>query len=358
MNAEKKKIKIVLIAPSMREIGGQSIQANRILESFSNHSEIEMLFVANNPSTLFQSIKILRTFATFTVFVFSLFAKLSSSDCVHIFSSGTTSYIISTLPALLVAKLFRKKTILHYHTGEAETHLKKWKLTAKPTMKWFDKIIVPSHFLVEVFARFGLKTEAIFNSVDSKKFQFRVRNPIKPIFLSNRNFENHYQVSDILRAFQIIKTKIPDAKLLVVGSGSEEKLLKNLAVELQLLDIEFIGKIDQNLMPETYNHADIYLNSSVVDNMPLSIIEAFSCGLAIVTTNSGGIPFIIRNEFNGLIVEQNDFKSLAESAIQLVVNNSFAQELIYNGRNEIKKYDMDLLQGSWVKCYLEAVKCV
>ncbi len=341
----------------MREIGGQSIQANRLLESFTNHSEIEMLFVANNPSTLFQNIKILRTFATFAVFLFSLFAKLSSSDCVHIFSSGTTSYIISTLPALLVAKLFRKKTILHYHTGEAETHLKKWKLTAKPTMKWFDKIIVPSQFLVEVFARFGLKSEAIFNSVDSNKFQFRVRNPIKPIFFSNRNFEKHYQVSDILRAFQIIKTKIPEAKLLVAGSGSEEKLLKNLAVELQLLDIEFIGKIDQDLMPETYNQTDIYLNSSVVDNMPLSIIEAFSCGLAVATTNSGGIPFIVRDKFNGLIVEQNDFKSLAESAIQLVVNNSFVQELIENGRNEIKKYDMDLLQGSWVKCYLEAMKC-
>ncbi len=80
-------------------------------------------------------------------------------------------------------------------------------MTAKPTMKKFDEIIVPSQFLVDVFAKFDLQAEVIFNLVESENFKFRERNPLQPVFLSNRNFESHYQVSDILRAFQIIQNK-------------------------------------------------------------------------------------------------------------------------------------------------------
>src|SRR5207237_9641426 len=116
-----------------------------------------------------------------------LMRKIPQNDIVHVFSSGTTSYIISTLPPLLVSKIFGRKTILHYHTGEAETHLKNWKLTARPTMKRFDEIVVPSGFLVDIFAKFDLRTTAIFNFVDAEKFAFRERKPLPPVFLSYRN---------------------------------------------------------------------------------------------------------------------------------------------------------------------------
>ena len=68
-------------------------------------------------------------------------------------------------------------------------------------MRMFDRIVVPSRFLVDVFAKFDLQARAIFNFVETEKFKFRDRRPLKPVFLSNRNFEAHYQVGDILRAF-------------------------------------------------------------------------------------------------------------------------------------------------------------
>lgn len=350
-NKRPQKIKVALVAPSMKEVGGQSIQAKRLLDAFSGSETVEFSFIPNNPETAFQTVKFLRTIFTSLKFWFLLFARIPQSDIVHVFSSGTTSYIISTVPPLFVSKLFGKKTVLNYHTGEAETHLKNWRLTAKPTMKMFDRIVVPSRFLVDVFAKFDLEATAIFNFVESEKFKFRARNPLEPVFLSNRNFEAHYQVADVLRAFQLIQQKIPEAKLVVAGYGSEESALKKLAAELNLANTEFIGRVEQNEMPKIYDKTDIYLNSSIVDNMPLSIIEAFSCGLPVVSTDAGGIPYIVEDGETGLLVKTNDYEALAKQAVRLLEDENLARKIIRNALEEIGKYNREKVREDWLKLY-------
>lgn len=350
-----KKIKVALIAPSMSQLGGQSIQARRLLEAFEADEEIELTFIPNNPENFGQNVKFLRTATTSLKFWFSLLKTLRKAEIAHVFSSGTTSYLISTLPALYAAKFYGVKTILHYHTGEAETHLKNWKKSAQ-TMRMFDRIVAPSQFLVDVFARFNLRAQAIFNFVETEKFKFRVRQPLNPVFFSNRNFESHYQVGDVLRAFAVIQEKFSNARLIIVGAGSEEAALKKLAEELQLKNTEFAGRVEQEKMPEFYDRADVYLNSSIVDNMPLSIIEAFSCGLPVISTNAGGIPYIVTHEETGLLVNANDYESLAEQAVRLFEDKELAQKIIAKARAECVKYSWDEVRKEWVEIYEELAR--
>lgn len=354
-NKSEKKTKVALIAPSLAQFGGQSIQAKCLLEAFAEDDRVELVFIPNNPANFGQRVKFLRTITTSLKFWFSLLAKLRDVDIVHVFSSGTTSYIISTLPPLFAAKFYGKKVILHYHTGEAETHLKNWK-TALRTIGMFDRIIVPSEFLVEVFARFGLQAKAISNFIETEKFRFRDRSsssgaPLKPVFLSNRNFEAHYQVGDVLRAFSLIQEKFADASLIIAGGGAEEAKLKKLSADLQLKNVEFSGRVPPDKMPELYERADIYLNSSIVDNMPLSIIEAFSCGLPVVTTDAGGIPYIVEHEKTGLVVKVNDYEALAREALRLLETDGLAQKLIAKAHAECVKYSWTKVRGRWLEIY-------
>lgn len=348
-----KKLKVTVIAPSMRVVGGQSIQANRLIDALENDEQIEMSFLPNDPETLFQNVKFIRTIFTSLKFWWLLLTRLPKTEVVHIFSSGTTSYLISTLPPFFMAKFFGKKTILNYHTGEAEEHLKNWKLTAKPTMKKFDKIVVPSQFLVDIFAKYGLRAEAVFNFVDTEKFKFRERQTLRPIFLSNRNFEVYYNVSCVIRAFAEIQKSFPDAQLKIAGFGSEEEKLKNLVKELKLKNVDFVGRVPNEKMPELYDSADIYLNSSVVDNMPLSIIEAFSAGIPVVSSNAGGIPYIIKNSETGLLVEMNDCKALANAAIKLLKDNDLAQSVINHAKLECEKYSREKVKAEWLEFYID-----
>jgi glycosyltransferase involved in cell wall biosynthesis len=352
-NGDSKKVKVLIVAASMREIGGQSIQAKRLVEAFADDEKIEIGFLPNNPETPFQNIKYFRTIFASLKFWWSLLTKIHRFDVVQIFSSGTTSYIISTLPPFYAAKIFGKKAVLNYHSGELAEHLETWKRTALPTMRKFDRIVVPSQFLVDVFAKYDLPAKAIFNFVDSANCKFRERAVFRPIFLSNRNFESHYQISDILRAFQIIQKRFADSSLFVAGFGSEEAKLKQLAKDLKLENVRFVGKISNEEMAQLYEKTDIYLNSSVVDNMPLSLIEAFSCGLPIVSYATGGIPYLVETGATGLLVEPQDFEHLAQKAIFLLENQELAKKLVAKAHAEVVKYSWENVRGNWLELYTE-----
>lgn len=347
----QEKIKIVLVAPSMRVTGGQSIQAQRLINAFIEDEKIEIKFIPNNPKlkvfAFLQKIPVVKTLVTSLKFWILLITEIPESDFVQIFSSGTTSYIISTLPPLFAAKLFGKKTILNYHHGGLEEHINEWKLTARPTMKMFDEIVVPSQFLVEVFAKFGLEAKAIYNFIDTEKFVFRQRKALRPVFLSNRNFEAHYNVGCVLRAFQLIQKKIPEAAMTIAGYGPEEEKLKKLAKELNLENVEFIGRVENSEMPKIYDKTDVFLNASLVDNMPLSFIEAFSCGLPVVSSNAGGIPFLVKAGETGILVEKNDCEALARAAIELIENPKFAEEIVSQARVESQKYNSKRVAELW-----------
>lgn len=355
MKDKTEKIKVLIVATSMREIGGQSIQAKRLIDAFADDENVELSFIPNNPETVFQNIKYLRTVFASLKFWWSLLTNIYRFDVVQVFSSGMTGYIIATLPPLLFSKIYGKKVVLNYHSGELEKHIETWKKTALPTMRKFDEIVVPSQFLVDVFAKYGLEAKAIFNFADSENFKFRERKPLRPVFLSNRNFEAHYNVSDCLRAFQIIQQKVPEAELFVAGSGTEETELKKLAEDLNLENVEFVGKVPNEEMPQLYEKAEIYLNTSIVDNMPLSFIEAFSAGTPIVSYATGGIPYIVENGETGLLVEQNNFEDLAQKAICLLENRDATQKMIINAKERSKIYQPEDVKKDWENYYLSIV---
>jgi glycosyltransferase involved in cell wall biosynthesis len=302
-----------------------------------------------------QAIKYVRTIVTSAVYVASLLGRVWRYDVIHIFSASYSSFVIAPTPAIIVGKLFRRKLLLNYHGGAAFDHLQRWRRSAIPIIKLVDEVAVPSEFLVRVFAQFGFRTKPIYNLVELEKFPFRKRQPLRPYFLSNRNFETHYGVDRVLRAFAIIQQHVPEARLIVAGDGPERTALEELARELHLKNTEFKGKVSPESVVELYQATDIFLNGSEIDNQPLSIIEAFACGLAVVTTDAGGIPDMVTAERTGLIVPMGAYQELAACALRLLDDPVLAQSLIAEGRQECKKYQWRVVREQWLNVYYDLV---
>ncbi|MGH9763862.1 MAG: glycosyltransferase family 4 protein, partial [Blastocatellia bacterium] len=220
-----------------------------------------------------------------------------------------------------------------------------------PVMRLADKVVVPSGFLVDVFKRFGLQAAAVFNVVDMEMFAYRDRDVLRPVFLSNRNLEALYNVGCILTAFGKIQRRYPDARLIVAGDGKQREALKRKARDLGLRNTEFVGQVSPPRMSELYREADIYLNSSNIDNMPGSILESFSSGLPVVTTDAGGIPYIVKNEETGLMVRCGDADGLAASAIRLLEDVGLARRLTRKARSECVRYSWSAVRDEWVGLY-------
>lgn len=356
--SETRKIRVLIVAPQLPLVGGQAIQAARILEKIGSEDEIEIDLQPINPRFFptLQKIRYLRTILTSIKYNLDLLFRIPKYDLIHIFSASYFSFILAPTPAILIAKLFGKKTILNYRSGEAEDHLENWKRTAIPIIRLADSIIVPSGYLVDVFSKFGLEAKAIFNFVDTEKMIFRKRENLRPIFLSNRNFEELYNVGCILRAFSIIQDRFPGAKLIMVGDGKENEKLRAQAEELDLRNCEFRGQVSPEEMGKIYDEADIYLNSPNIDNMPNSIIEAFYVGIPIVSTNAGGIPYIVEQGKTGILVAINDEKALAAEAIKLLEDNDLAFEIATRGKEESQKYTWESVRGKWLEEYKTLAK--
>lgn len=357
----KNQVRVLLVAPSLDILGGQSRQAVRLKEGLSREPELEIGFLPHNPRLpgilrSLQAIKYVRTVVTTLFYVTLLLWRVRMYDIIHIFCASYYSYSLSAIPALFISRLFGKKSIINYRSGEAEDHLESWR-TAVPTLRWADEIVVPSGYLVDVFARHGLRARAIYNIVELDRFSFRERHPLRPVFLTSRLLEPLYNVPCVLRAFAIIQQRYPDARLTIAADGWLRADLEALARDLKLNNTEFIGFVRFDEMPALYDSADIYLSATSIDNMPSSLTESMACGLNVVTTDGGGaIPYIMTNEVTGLIVDRDDHEALAKAAIRLLNDNEFALKLVRNAHESSKKFTWPHIRNEWVGLYRDLAK--
>jgi glycosyltransferase involved in cell wall biosynthesis len=350
------QVRVLIVAASLDILGGQAVQAERLIRHLQNEPSVEVSFLPINPRLpgilrKLQSIKYVRTITTSILYILNLLREVRKFDVIHIFSASYLSFLIAPTPAILVSKLYGKKILLNYHSGEAEDHLQRWRRSTMSILGLVDKVVVPSEYLVRVFAKFGIEASAIFNIIDLDRFEFRQRIPLQPVFLSNRNLESHYGVDCVLRAFADIQREIPDAVLTVVGDGSQRMALENLANELHLKRTTFTGRVEHDEIYRHYSASYIYVNASRVDNQPLSILEAFACGLPVVTTGAGGIPDIVTDEITGFVVPVGDYESLAARALKLLADESIATCMTERARAECARYTWSVVCPQWLHVY-------
>ena len=358
---QKDLVRVLIVAPSLRILGGQAVQAKYLIDNLANEPSFQVSFLPHNPHLpgplkVLQSIKYVRTVVTSLVYWAALALRIPKHDVIHIFSASYFSFLLAPAPAILISKLFGKRTILNYRSGEAEDHLRSWPLTALPIIRLADELVVPSQYLVDVFRKFGLRSHAVANVIDLQNYKFRERTPLLPHFFTNRNLYPLYNVSCIVKAFKIIQEKFPNATLKIAGNGDQRLLLEDLARTLKLRNCEFLGAIPPERMSELYDEAHIFLNGSNIDNLPGSILNAFASGMPVVTTGAGGIPYIVSHEQTGLLVPRNDSDAMAASALRLLESPELSRRIARNAHKECDVYNWAAVRETWLNLYRKLAK--
>lgn len=351
----KKCPSIALVAPSLEILGGQAVQARALAKALGQDG-YKVTFLPVNPTfpARFRWLRrcpYARTLLNQALYLPSL-AHLRRADVVHIFSASYWSFLLAPVPAILAARSFGKRIILHYHSGEAEDHLARWGILVHPWLRLVDEIVVPSEYLRAVFARYGYQVRVIPNVVDLSHFRYRERARLRPHLLSTRNLEPYYRVENSLLAFALLKVHYPEATLTIVGSGSLEEDLRQRASSLDLKGVRFLGPIEPSAMPVVYEEADIFINSSVVDNQPVSVLEAFAAGLPVVSTGTGDLATMIQDGETGCIVPQGDPAAMAKAVTTLLEYPDRALSMSRLARQEICKYTWTSIREAWAATYV------
>ena len=155
------------------------------------------------------------------------------------------------------------------------------------------------------------------NLVDLSQFRFRERNPLRPHLVCTRGFFEYYSVDVVVKAFAEVKKEYPEARLDLVGGGPLEAAIRRQVDDLKLTGVYFAGVASRQEIGKYYDQADIFINASWLDNMPVSVIEAFRSGTPVVSTSPESMPYLVEHQVPGLLSKVGDEKALAANVIRL-----------------------------------------
>jgi L-malate glycosyltransferase len=348
-------IRVVIVAASTRWIGGQGVQADLLIRHWQNDPAVHIHFVSIDPEMpaplrWVGPIPFLRTLVRLPFYLAELWRAIRKADIVHIFSASYWSFLLAPLPAWLTARLRRKKTLIHYHSGEARDHLRRSSI-ARRILGASDRIVVPSQYLADVFGEHDLRTEVVPNIVDLTQFSHRSREVLRPRLVCTRGFHHYYSVDLVVRAFAIVKKQYSDATLCLVGQGPLRRKIEGLVGQLGLSDVEFTGPIAHGNIARYYDQNDIFINASWLDNMPVSILEAFAAGTPVVTTAPESIRYLVEHDKTGLLCEPGDWNSLARNVIRLLREPALARRLASNANTIAENYRWQIVRAQWLEIY-------
>ena len=354
------RLRVAVVGPSLRYVGGQSAQADLLLRLWQDDPEIDATFVAVDPPLLpgfrwAEGIRGLRTILREPLYLFNLWRGFKRADIVHIYSASYWSFLLAPAPAWLFAKLRGKKTLINYHSGEARDHLQRFR-SGSYVLSRADKIVVPSTYLVDIFQELGFKASAVPNVVDLSQFKYRVREPLRPHLVCTRGFSKYYSVDVVVRAFAKVKKAYPEATLDLVGNGPLEADIRRLVENLRLSGVDFRGVASRQEIGKYYDQADIFINASWLDNMPVSVIEAFTAGTPVVTTSPDCMPYLVEHERTGLLSPVGDEKALADNVIRLLRDPTLARKLAKTAYCESQKYRWGVVREQWLQVYRSLAK--
>jgi L-malate glycosyltransferase len=355
ISENRRRLRVAIVAPSLRYVGGQAVQAELLMRLWQNDPDVEATFIAVDPRlpgflNWAERVPGLRTVFREPIYFWHLWRGLKDIDIAHIFSASYWSFLLAPAPALFFAERRGKKSIINYRSGEARDHLQRFR-SGRFVLSRVDRIVVPSGYLVDVFREFGLIAAVVPNLVDLSQFHYRERNPLRPHLLCTRGFHEYYCIDKVVLAFAEVKKEYPEARLDLVGGGSLEGDIRRLVAERKIDGVNFVGVASRQEIGRYYDAADIFINASWLDNMPVSVIEAFAAGTPVVTTSPESMRYLVENERTGLVSPVGDERALAASVIRLLRQPELGVQLAKNAYEESQKYSWEVVRGQWVEVY-------
>ncbi|GIL06993.1 MAG: hypothetical protein BroJett031_35130 [Betaproteobacteria bacterium] len=350
-------LRVVLVGPLPPPSGGMANQTRQLARLLAD-SGVRVQLVQNNPPyrpAWIGNVRGLRATFRLVPYVVALWRALRGADVAHVMANSGWAWHLFAAPAIWLARLRGVPVLVNYRGGEAESFLQRQARWVRPTLRLARVLAVPSGFLQSVFARHGVAAEVVPNVVDLARFAPAARRTPAQHIVVTRNLEQIYDIPTALRAFAKIRNRFPAARLTVAGSGPALDSLRRLAQELGVSEaVRFTGRLDNDRIAELYREADLVINPSTVDNMPISLLEAMASGVPIVSTSVGGVPFVVEDERTALLVPARDPDAMAAAAVRIFEDSALRDALVAAGSQACRAYAWErvrpVLFAAYARC--------
>ncbi len=350
-------LRVGLVGPMPPPEGGMANQTRQLGELLRRDGAEVTVIAVNAPyqPQWIAGLRGVRAVFRLVPYVVRLWRVATRIDVFHIMANSGWSWHLYAAPAVWIARIRGTPSVVNYRGGEAGAFLDRSGAVVLKTLRGAGALAVPSGFLQQIFGRWGVPSEIVPNIIDMERFRPagapRPRPGISHLVVA-RNLEPIYDIATALRAFALVREHVPDARLTVAGSGPDADALRLQAAGLGIAGVvDFCGRLDRDRMAELYRSATVVLNPSRVDNMPNSILEAMASGAPVVSTDVGGVPFIVRNGVTGLLVAAGDHVAMAAAVERLLAYPELAERMRDAALADVQQYTWSRVRQRWTDVY-------
>jgi glycosyltransferase involved in cell wall biosynthesis len=362
-------LRIGVIGPVPPPNGGMAMQTQQLVRLLDESGEWVSL-LPTNPSyrpAWVGRVPGLRALCRLIPYCASVWRLAGRVDVIHLMANSGWSWHLFAAPVLWLARLRGTPVVVNYRGGEAGTFLAQSARSVGWSLRHAHALVVPSGYLKAVFADYGYDCAVVPNIVDTATFfppaRDRLHGSTDPFtFVITRNLEKIYDIGTALTAFaQLLREAsagdgVSAVRLVVAGSGPEEGALRAQAEALGIAgQVEFAGRLSREAVAALYQRADALLNPTTVDNMPNSVIEALASGVPVISTDVGGVPYIVTHEKTALLVPPRDPAAMARAMRRVRDDAALRERLSRAGAASVADYTWQTVREQWLAQYRQAV---
>ena len=271
-----------------------------------------------------------------------------ATDVVLIDTYGAMNFYYAYLVAK-ACQIYNLPYIPILHGGNLPERLSDNRFLSKSLFGNAKMNVAPSNFLFSVFQEAGYSNlQVIPNSIELRKYPFKKRETFSPKLLWVRRFQSRYNPMLAVKVLEQLKKDYPAAELCMVGPEKDGTMAKCKAyAEKNELEVKFTGKLKKKEWAELSVNYDIFLNTTNIDNTPISVIESMALGLAIVSTDVGGMHFLIEDNIDGLLVPQKDEQAMTDAIKFLIENPGEARKIAQRAREKVESFGWEVVKDQW-----------
>lgn len=273
-----------------------------------------------------------------------------STDIVIIDTYGAMNFYYAYLVAK-ACQIYKLDYIPILHGGNLPDRLSDNRFLSNSLFGNALMNVAPSHFLYDIFKKAGFSNlQIIPNSIELRKYPFKERSCFKPRLLWVRRFQGRYNPMLAVKVLENLLLKYPSAELCMVGPEKDGSMQKCKSYsEKYRLPVKFTGKLKKSEWANISTDYDIFLNTTNIDNTPISVIEAMALGLGVVSTDVGGMHFLVDENKDGLLVAPENETLMTEAVIRLIENPDDTREMVQQARNKVTGFDWEEVKHQWNK---------
>lgn len=215
------------------------------------------------------------------------------------------------------------------------------------------KIVSPDKIFV---ASMGVETSLFSCQPKGEKKDDLLSNLSRPILLFIGRLIKIKGIDYLIRALPEITEKFPNVNLVIIGYGNEREKLESLARDLNINNVSFLGRIPNRELPYYYQQADIFVLPSFKEGSPVVLMEALSTGCPVVATKIAGIPYMIEDGENGLLINTGSVSEISRAVIRILTDNDLRENMIKKARKKAKEqYDWEVITNKFKQIYDKSI---